>query len=449
MTQTIQYVVTDKQEPIVELKRGRGRPRKQDPRILIDNAPHVKIQRHNHSNIMTIPHYITKLLHIIPKQKEPSQHQATALEFSYNRQEKSITITLDRGTKNTYSRGKSQYVIIPMDMAKQYGFMAGNHMAVIADEEKRTIKAILDTPKIIPKTGKAICLAALERVKELETTLAEKESVLKDKSILIDSIVYENVYLKQRLKGGTSDPLNEDYWLVPILKKTTTPKYNDRNTIRNLLEKLFYREDWYNSAFFVVWTRESYGINKGGLTQHLFNITRPPYDIGKDMEPVKKYVKLASYKEHIEPLTKVGTPVELKRILKGQEPTSKPVFSLDDLDMAISDDYVRLAKLDTEQSKRRKKHRRAPGFTAHAFPDFKEALWETWYDDGRGVTMTIWWFTIGDTIIGSIENFVNDRLASYDWLDDTVRIMVPNFDLPAASEHIKEVLSDLEAKFFS
>ena len=436
----------------MKIKKGRGRPRTLDPQIIIDKAPHRKIQRNNTSNILTIPKHITKLLQIKPFKTIMNNDQSylpTALELSYNKTEKSLVITLDKGTKHTYSRAGSQYVIIPMYLAKQYGFTVGSPVAVIADEEKRTIMAILDTPKIIPKTGKAICLAALERVKELETTLAEKELALKNKNILTDSIGYENVYLKQRLKGGTSDPLNEDYWLVPILKKTTTTKYNDRNTIRNLLEKLFYREDWYNSAFFVVWARESYGINKGGLTQHLFNITRPPYDIGKDMEPVKKYVKLASYKEHIEPLTKVGTPVELKRILEGQEPASKPVFSLDDLDMAVSDDYVRVAKLDTEQSKGRKKHRRAPGFTAHAFPDFKEALWETWYNDGRGVGMTIWWFMIGDAIIGSIEDGACQRWASYDWLDDTVRATVPNFDLPAASEHIKKVLSDLEAKFFS
>ena len=428
---------------------GRSRPRKQDPRILIDNAPHVKIQRHNYSNIMTIPHYITKLFHIVPKQKESSQHQATALEFSYNRLEKSITITLDWGTKTTYGKKNSQYIIIPMDMAKQHGFMAGNHMAIVINEQNRTIKAILDTTKVIPKTNKTIRLEATDRVKELETTLAEKESALKTKNALIDSLEYNNTYLKQRLKGDTSDPLNEDYWLVPILNKTTNPKHSDKDTIKYLLNKLFYREDWYNSAFFVVWARESYGINKGGLTQHLFNITRPPYDIGKDMEPVKKYVKLASYKEHIEPLTKAGTPVELKRILKGQEPASKPVFSLDDLDMAVSDDYVRLVKLDTEQSERRKKHRRAPGFTAHAFLDPKKALSETWYDDGRGEKMTIWWYKIGDTIIGSIEDFTCQRRATYDWLDDTVRIEVPNFDLPAASRHIKEVLPYIETEFFS
>ena len=436
----------------MKIKKGPGRPRNLDPQIIIDKAPHRKIQRNNTSNILTIPKYITKLLQIKPFKKimnNDQSYQPTVLELSYNKTEKSLIITLDKGTKHTYNRDGSQYVIIPMYLAKQYGFTVGSHVAVIADEEKRTIRVILDTPKIIPKTGKAICLAALERVKELETTLAEKESVLKDKNILINSIGYENVYLKQRLKGGTSDPLNEDYWLVPILTKTTNSKYNDKDTIQYLLNQLFYREDWYNSAFFVVWARESYGINKGGLTQHLFNITRPPYDIGKDMEPVKKYVKLASYKEHIESLTKAENQTEIKLILKGQEPASKPVFNLDDLGMAISDDYVRLVKLDTEQSERRKKHRRAPGFTAHAFLDPKKALWETWYNDGRGMGMIIWWLMIGDTIIGSIEDDGCQRWASYDWLDDTVRTTVPNFDLPAASEHIKEVLSNVERNFFS
>ena len=420
--------------------------------MIIDKAPHRKIQRNNTSNILTIPKHITKLLQVKPFKKimnNDRSYRPTALELSYNKTEKSLVITLDKGTKHTYSRAGSQYVIIPMYLAKQYGFTVGSPVAVIADEEKRTIKAILDTPKIIPKTGRAICLAALERVKELETTLVEKESVLKDKIILIDSIRYEKAYLKQRLKGGTSDPLNEDYWLVPILKKTANSKYNDRNTIRNLLERLFCREDWYNSAFFVVWVRESYEINKGGLTQHLFNITRPPYDIGKDVEPVKKYVKLASYKEHIESLTKAENQPEIKRMLKGQEPASKPVFGLDDLYMAVSDDYERMVKLDLEPSERRKKHRREPGFTAHAFPYPREALSETWYNDGRGMTMTIWWYKIGDAITGSIEDGAHQRWASYDWLDDTVRITVPNFDLPAASEHIKDVLAHVEAEFFS
>ena len=146
-------------------------------------------------------------------------YRPTALELSYNKTEKSLVITLDKGTKHTYSRAGSQYVIIPMYLAKQYGFTVGSPVAVIADEEKRTIKAILDTPKIIPKTGRAICLAALERVKELETTLVEKESVLKDKIILIDSIRYEKAYLKQRLKGGTSDPFKRG-----LLARSNTEK---------------------------------------------------------------------------------------------------------------------------------------------------------------------------------------------------------------------------------
>ena len=408
---------------------GRSRPRKHDPRILIDNAPHVKIQRHNYSNIMTIPHYITKLFHIVPKQTESSQHQATALEFSYNRLEKSITITLDRGTKTTYGRKNSQYIIIPMDMAKQHGFMAWNHMAIVINEQNRTIKATLDTTKVISKTNKTICLEATDRVKELESALEKTKSH-----------GYEIAYLAARLAGGISDPLNPDYWIIPILKQVSDPGfYTDKDVIEKRLEQLFGKKDWINSAFFVTWARESYGIDKGGLVQHLFNITRQPYDMEKDMETLADE-QLQKYVVRIEPLTKAGTPVELERILNGQEPVFKPVFSLDY--------YVRLVKIDLEQSERRKKHRRALGFTAHAFLDPKKALSETWYDDGRGEKMTIWWYKIGDTIIGSIEDFACQRWASYDWLDDTVHIGVPNFDLPAALKHIEEFLPGIEKDAF-
>ena len=144
-----------------------------------------------------------------------------------------------------------------MYLAKQYGFTVGSHVAVIANEEKRTIRVILDTPKTIPKTGKAICLAALERVKELEATLKVKESTIKNRDISIDSLLWEKAYLKTRLKGGKLDPLNPDYWTTPILNKIKDQSfYNNTNKLEHSFKNMF-GKDWIKSAFFVVWTREN------------------------------------------------------------------------------------------------------------------------------------------------------------------------------------------------
>ena len=127
----------------MKIKKGPGRPRNLDPQIIIDKAPHRKIQRNNTSNILTIPKYISKLLQIKPFKKimnNDQSYQPTVLELSYNKTEKSLVITLDKGTKYTYNRDGSQYVIIPMYLAKQYGFTVGSHVAVIADGGKKNHK---------------------------------------------------------------------------------------------------------------------------------------------------------------------------------------------------------------------------------------------------------------------------------------------------------------------
>ena len=320
--------MTDSDDPPIKIKKGLGRPRKQNPQIIIDKAPHRKIQRNNTSNILTIPKHIAKLLQIKPFKKIMNNDQSyrpTALELSYNKTEKSLVITLDKGTKHTYNRDGSQYIIIPMYLAKQYGFTVGSHVAVIANEEKRTIRVILDTPKTIPKTGKAICLEALDRVKELEATLKVKESTIKNRDISIGSLLWEKAYLKTRLKGGKLDPLNPDYWTTPILNKIKDQSiYNNTNKLEHSFEIMF-GKDWIKSAFFVVWTKETYNINKPGLTQHLFNITREPYDIEKDLKTstaVEKNIQI--YKPQIEPLLKAKNQVELHEIIA----TQKPIYEL-------------------------------------------------------------------------------------------------------------------------
>ena len=323
--------MSEASKPTVKLKRGRGRPPTEDPQIIIDKASHRIIQRHNHSNILTIPYHITEMFHIKPSKKTMNNdrsYQATSLDISYNKADKSLLMVLDQGTKHTYSTKTSQYVIIPMNLAKQHGFTAGSHVAVIPNEEKRTIKAILDTPKTIPKTGKAICLAALERVKDLETALETaletSKTALKAKDTQIKSMEYAESYLKAHLKGGTSDPLNKDFWLTPILNKMNDENEN-KETLNDLLSKLFHTNDWVNSALFVVWAWESYNINKAGITQHLFNITRPPYDIKEDMKSTKKYIKLKPYKEHIEPLINTENQLELRKIMEKTETYATPI----------------------------------------------------------------------------------------------------------------------------
>ena len=158
----------------------------------------------------------------------------------------------------------------------------------------------------------------------------------------------------------------------------------------------------------------------------------------KDMETLTDK-RLQKYAVQIEPLAKAGTQVELKRILKGPEPASKPVFSLDDLDIEVSHYVVRRIKLDLEPSERRKKHLQAARPTAYASPaSEREALPKTRYEDDRGVWFTVWWYKIGDTITSSMKDFACGKLAEYDWLDDIILIIVPDFDESLASRHIKK-----------
>ena len=124
--------------------------------------------------------------------------------------------------------------------------------------------------------------------------------------------------LQSREKGGYYDPLNPDYWANYVYNKIQDHSYYDNTEkIKNIFYRLF-GNDWINSAFFVTWIRESYDIDKSGLTQHLFNITRPPYDIKKDMKAVNS-LKFRQYEVKIEPLTKAVNQTELRQMMKTQK----------------------------------------------------------------------------------------------------------------------------------
>ena len=193
------------------------------------------------SNEIRIPTWIASQLGIKPKTRKPDGSiTGTKLEWSYKDSEKdSLTAKAGgAGTKYSYQKRDSIYTVLPMKLARQYGFMDGTWVEFTADTESRTIKITKTTPGKPPKRIKKKWVTASEAIREYKLQIKEADIGTEYQRSRAD-------YLEGRLVGDPDDVSRPEYWFQALSKHTK----NDRETINKQLTALFTNE-WWGSIYF-------------------------------------------------------------------------------------------------------------------------------------------------------------------------------------------------------
>ena len=216
------------------MKRGvlpgkKGRPLKN-----AGSVPYkVRIKDQAGSNEIRIPTWIASQLGIKPRTKEPDGSiTGTKLEWSYKNSEiDSLTIKAGgAGIKYSYQKWGSIYAVVPMGLARQYGFMGGTWVEFTADTESRTIKMTKTTPGKPPKRIKKKWATASEAIREYKLQIKEADIGTEYQRSRAD-------YLEGRLAGNPDDVSRPEYWFQALSKYTK----NDRETINKQLTAPVYK----------------------------------------------------------------------------------------------------------------------------------------------------------------------------------------------------------------
>ena len=253
------------------MKRGVLPKKKGRPPTNAGSVPYkVRIRDQAGSNEIRIPTWIASQLDIKPRTKGPDGSiTGTKLEWSYKDSEKdSLTIKAGgAGTKYSYQKRGSIYAVVPMKLARQYGFMAGTWVEFTADIESRTVKITKTTPGKPPRLVKKDWFTASEAREEYKLQIKEADIRTEYHKSRVD-------YLEGRLSGDPNDLSQPAYWLLALSKYVKIdPKELDR-----ILAGIFTTK-WWTSVYFVFWAVDTYTGWTPAVKYYLCDILIPKYRV--------------------------------------------------------------------------------------------------------------------------------------------------------------------------
>ena len=271
------------------MKRGvlpgkKGRPLKNS-----GSVPYkVRIRDQVGSNEIRIPTWIANRLGIKPRTKEPDGSiTGTKLEWSYKNSEiDSLTIKAGgAGTKYSSQKRGSIYAVVPMELARQYGFVGGTWVEFTADTESRTIKITKTTSEKPSRHIKKKWVTASEAIREYKLQIKEAGIGIEYQRSRAD-------YLEGRLAGDPDDVSRPEYWFQALSKYTK----NDRETLNRQLTTLFTNE-WWDSIYFVFWAVDTYIGWTPAIKYYLCDVAVPNYKKNQFMNVDREIAEL--YREVI------------------------------------------------------------------------------------------------------------------------------------------------------
>ena len=226
--------------------RKRGR----QPKNSVSASYKVCIRDQAGSNEIRIPTWIASRLGIKPRTKEPDGSiTGTKLEWSYKNSEKD-SLTIKAGGAGTrylsHRKWDTIYAVVPMGLARQYGFMDGTWVEFTVDKESRTAKITKTTPGKPPRRIKKNWAGSMRTIQDYKRQAKEakyRETWQKSRAD----------YLEGRLAGGNSDVSQPGYWLQALAKHAKT----DAEAIDKRLKGNF-TDRWWISAYFVLWAIDTY-----------------------------------------------------------------------------------------------------------------------------------------------------------------------------------------------
>ena len=241
------------------------------------------------SNEIRIPTWIANSLGIKPKTRKPDGSiTGTKLEWSYKNSEiDSLTIKAGgAGIKYSYQKRGSIYAVVPMGLARQYGFVGGTWVEFTADTESRTIKMTKMTPGKPPKRIKKKWVTASEAIREYKLQIKEADIGTEYQRSRAD-------YLEGRLAGDPDDVSRPEYWFQALSKHMK----NDRETINRQLTALFTNE-WWGSIYFVFWAVDTYIGWTPAIKYYLCDVAIPNYRknqlMNGDQEIAEMYMEVVN-----------------------------------------------------------------------------------------------------------------------------------------------------------
>ena len=245
--------------------RKRGRQPKNS-----SSAPYkVCIRDQAGSNEIRIPTWIANRLDIKPRTKEPDGSiTGTKLEWSYKDSEKD-SLTIKAGGTGTrylpYQKWGSIYTVLPMGLARQYGFMGGTWVEFTADKESGTAKITKTTPGRPPRRIKKNWAGSMGTIQDYKREAKEAKYWEGWQKSRAD-------YLEGRLAGGNSDVSQPGYWLQALSKYVKIdPKELDRIFKENFTSK------WWMSAYFVLWAIDTCNCMTPVIKYYLHEKVLPEY----------------------------------------------------------------------------------------------------------------------------------------------------------------------------
>ena len=245
--------------------RKRGR----QPKNSVSASYKVCIRDQAGSNEIRIPTWIASRLGIKPRTKEPDGSiTGTKLEWSYKNSEKD-SLTIKAGGAGTrylsHRKWDTIYAVVPMGLARQYGFMDGTWVEFTVDKESRTAKITKTTPGKPPRRIKKNWAGSMRTIQDYKRQAKEakyRETWQKSRAD----------YLEGRLAGGNSDVSQPGYWLQALAKHAKT----DAEAIDKRLKGNF-TDRWWISAYFVLWAIDTYIRMTPVIKYYLYEKALPEY----------------------------------------------------------------------------------------------------------------------------------------------------------------------------
>ena len=246
--------------------RKRGR----QPKNSVSASYKVCIRDQAGSNEIRIPTWIANRLDIKPRIKGPDGSiTGTKLEWSYKNSEKD-SLTIKAGGAGTrylsHRKWDTIYAVVPMGLARQYGFMDGTWVEFTVDKESRTAKITKTTPGKPPRRIKKNWAGSMRTIQDYKRQAKEAKYWETWQKFRAD-------YLEGRLAGGNSDVSQPGYWLQALSKYVKIdPKELDRILKENFTDR------WWISAYFVLWAIDTYIRMTPVIKYYLYEKALPEYN---------------------------------------------------------------------------------------------------------------------------------------------------------------------------